>query len=799
MAKVKNEIKFKAVTFSVHCDYDGRTFTPADVEKGIRFLNNIPDGDNSLFLPVDDNLVVQFAYITHDQDKYGLEDAKAASDDAAFADIAAKAGELKPAHIHVVIRFSRSVLVSKLEKAFGIPRHMFCGLKDPAGKFGGCAFDFNIAYLTHRFDQTGAKFRYDDSAVTFKSCNPNITYQSCIDKVEQYYRDKAAAPKPQAVRRGPGRPSRRAEVTAQILSFAKDVSDGKYPLRAFADKKLLASYGITEMDRMEFRSVVDNCIKTIMEFRANEARYMPQCGAVLGPSGGGKTLFSYFYMLYKVFADKSDALDIFEYSGNTSFSGGRLTEDPFQDYLGQRYCIWNDFRFTSDNIHIFSVLADPFSSGIVKSRNYNKRVNCSDILLNMPFGFDEFILQVFLQYDQHKDLSFYLEDMRRNNVPASVVVERIYADSNLSRVVNLANQFFRRLPILFVLSPGSDMSDRFSVAESSVDVYIFKPDSYRYVKFLTMPYPSILLDFIHSDKMSRRLSNLDLVRYGGWLVNASDPDFGHGFLTIHDRSTVDLTDEKKALFEKIYQMGGPLPTAQNLFQDFLEFIPPDFQFLAEKFQPQTSTTSGTDLVGLRGLEPGTAPGEFAGVLVEIYRLSCFVSSLFSFLGCGVLTDCFDFEIRPVDFTDDVPDSFDLSDSVDIEEELRYFPPYDYLFVPFGFEILPVDFQDDDDPPEYVDCDALYLCPIDLGDGLVDFDSFVRDSLHLQIEVLSGQELEDAFSSFVHLAESHYLWVLHYCFPEVPLICSRCSYHFGDHICDKCPALVCNQSPEGVVE
>ena len=103
----------------------------------------------------DHKSIKEYAYIVHDKDKYISGDKIPEG---------RKIGELKPAHVHIVLHFYRAQDVDSISKWFGIPSN-FIEKKKGVGAFYYC-----VEYLTHSNEKEikKGKFVYSDDEVHCK-------------------------------------------------------------------------------------------------------------------------------------------------------------------------------------------------------------------------------------------------------------------------------------------------------------------------------------------------------------------------------------------------------------------------------------------------------------------------------------------------------------------------------------------------------------------------------------------------------------------------------------------------------
>lgn len=95
-----------------------------------------------------------WAWIIHDKDRYTQEDI-----DSEKKNQSVKVGDLKPEHVHVLLRFKNPVRVSKVATLFTVQSQYVELMK------GRRAFENGVSYLTHRTDGAKSKFQYDFSEV----------------------------------------------------------------------------------------------------------------------------------------------------------------------------------------------------------------------------------------------------------------------------------------------------------------------------------------------------------------------------------------------------------------------------------------------------------------------------------------------------------------------------------------------------------------------------------------------------------------------------------------------------------
>ena len=155
-----------------------RVFNVMQYEKNPETGEDLHFGEENILSCVEHKTVKDYAYIRHDKDVYSEKDE-------VDSDGLRKAGGLKPAHWHVVIRVSPAVDVSVIAKWLGIPEN-FVDVPKGRGAFLDC-----VEYLTHgdeaQLEQ--GKYHYPDEAV-----KASFDWKSALieraELREKYHRDE---------------------------------------------------------------------------------------------------------------------------------------------------------------------------------------------------------------------------------------------------------------------------------------------------------------------------------------------------------------------------------------------------------------------------------------------------------------------------------------------------------------------------------------------------------------------------------------------------------------------------------
>lgn len=276
----------------------------------------------SEILEAKSHVINNYAYIIHDKDLY------------------TKAGEFKPAHIHLVLKFERSQpqKTKYICKWFNLAENF-------VSKING-SFEDAVLYLAHI--NAPDKAQYD-----IKNITANFDVQSVIANADS--KDKLSS------------------IVDRILSG----EIREYNKTTEIDTKLLVY--------PDSLRVIENAFKVRAEYLQNtQSERKTTCIYICGQAGAGKTT------LAKKIADSHD-MDYYISSGSNDILDG---------YCQQPCLILDDIRPSALGLSDLLKLLDPHTACSIKSRYKNKYVNCSLIILTSVLKIDEFYHNVFEHEDE---------------------------------------------------------------------------------------------------------------------------------------------------------------------------------------------------------------------------------------------------------------------------------------------------------------------------------------------------------------------------------------------------------------
>lgn len=286
----------------------------------------------SEILKTKSHVINNYAYIIHDKDLYTKADES--------RNPKHKAGEFKPAHIHLVLKFERS----QPQKTKYICK-WFNLVENFVSKING-SFEDAVLYLAHI--NAPDKAQYD-----VKNITANFDVQSVIANADS--KDKLSS------------------IVDRILSG----EIREYNKTTEIDTKLLVY--------PDSLRVIENAFKVRAEYLQNtQSERKTTCIYICGQAGAGKTT------LAKKIADTHN-MDYFVSSGSN---------DVLDGYCQQPCLILDDIRPSALGLSDLLKLLDPHTACSIKSRYKNKYVNCSLIILTSVLKIDEFYHNVFEHEDE---------------------------------------------------------------------------------------------------------------------------------------------------------------------------------------------------------------------------------------------------------------------------------------------------------------------------------------------------------------------------------------------------------------
>ena len=286
----------------------------------------------SEILKAKSHVINNYAYIIHDKDLYTKADES--------RNPKHKAGEFKPAHIHLVLKFERSQpqKTKYICKWFNLAENF-------VSKISG-TFDDAILYLAHL--NAPDKAQYDVKDIT-----ANFDIQEAVDNANS--KDKLG------------------DIIDRILTG----EIREYNKTTKIDTRLLVY--------PDSLRLIENAFKVRAEYLlSTQSERNTTCIYICGQAGAGKTT------LAKKIADTHN-MDYFVSSGSN---------DVLDGYCQQPCLILDDIRPSALGLSDLLKLLDPHTACSIKSRYKNKYVNCSLIILTSVLKIDEFYHNVFEHEDE---------------------------------------------------------------------------------------------------------------------------------------------------------------------------------------------------------------------------------------------------------------------------------------------------------------------------------------------------------------------------------------------------------------
>ena len=271
--------------------------------------------------------IKDYCFVIHDKDRYSLADEKKSP--------AHRQGELKPAHIHLLLRFetNQPQHLENVANWFNIQPNFINKIKG--------SWEDACLYQIH-FNAPD-KYQYSVDEVT---CN--FDYQELLDDAEK------------------------GDKISKIIQRILDGEIREYNKTLEIDNMLLVNYSRKIAEAFKVRS----------EFlQATRKERSTECIFITGGSGMGKTT------LAKKIAE-SKGCSYFVSSGSNDVMDG----------YGQEDClILDDVRPSCMGLSDLLKMLDPYTASSVKSRYKNKYLNCRLIILTTVLNIDEFYSNVFAE------------------------------------------------------------------------------------------------------------------------------------------------------------------------------------------------------------------------------------------------------------------------------------------------------------------------------------------------------------------------------------------------------------------
>lgn len=247
-------------------------------------------------------------------------------------------GTVKPPHYHIMVRFTDAYKLKTIMGIFDnlIPEQYFEGIK---GRWGDA-----LAYLTH--SNAPKKHQYDPAAV-----------------VSNFAWEKEAA---------------EAKKIKELEEVIDKIDSGEIRLFNYTDYMTANFYA-------KYRRQIDTAFKFRNDrLKSKEVNRNMRCIYIMGGSGTGKTTYA------KEYAKKLG------YS--TFISSG--SNDPLDGYAGQDCIILDDLRPSCMGLSDLLKMLDNNTASTVKSRYFNKVLECKLIIITTTLDIESFFKNVFSEENE---------------------------------------------------------------------------------------------------------------------------------------------------------------------------------------------------------------------------------------------------------------------------------------------------------------------------------------------------------------------------------------------------------------
>ena len=270
----------------------------------------------------DKGIIKKWAVMNHNKDVYDEEEEQEGK---------GKKGEPKDDHVHGFGQLENARTPTDIGKWFDIPFNFIRKMK-------AYYFDDGVLYATHSTKTSMHKYQYDPKLV-----KANFDYIALKKKKETTYK----------------REKNKDKAYQRQMEIVNDICSGKI-------KKYNQSKFITPEEEILYASSIDKAYKRYSrDYLINNPSRNMQCIHISGGSGNAKTLLA---------KSICESLDL----SYKCLNGG--SRDVFQDADGSTVYIINDFDFKAFGWKEFLNLTDNNTSSAVKSRYFDKVIDCEYLI-----------------------------------------------------------------------------------------------------------------------------------------------------------------------------------------------------------------------------------------------------------------------------------------------------------------------------------------------------------------------------------------------------------------------------------
>lgn len=294
-------------------------------------------------------IMQQEAFITKDQIETGLERLNKYSNCECIAYCwhdrdTLSTGEPKPKHIHIMVRLKNNTTSQHIAKLFGFEDDHFIQ------KSMFQSYCLMVQYLTHKNDPKKFQYDYDKDVVKVKG-DIDTYYKTDLDKITK-----------------PGKNDYAIDWTFSERSYIMQHNEiYQFPFKYEKDK-------IASFKKLDFAY---DCHCKNMSYKTGDRNM--DIIYITGEPRTGKTNLAKFLAKMKGY----------DYIVSSS------SNDPLQDYKGQKCLILDDFRPNDLKFSDLLKLLDPYTCSSVKSRYSNKyMVDCQMIIITSVLSIKDFALAV---------------------------------------------------------------------------------------------------------------------------------------------------------------------------------------------------------------------------------------------------------------------------------------------------------------------------------------------------------------------------------------------------------------------